>query len=397
MAAVILDTVLGVELRFLPEDRIDCRFVLVSHQKDQVDSNKEHQFRGNWVEVLQALPKQYPIALNITGKGLLNKNLPSLVGDDVEVLFHQAFPAVKQDDFYVQYGFGSTQALVSVMRKQMVDELLDKLSRAGLVVYSISFGAMVSSAIWPQLNSYGRELQFDGHFFKLNEQREFLSYGNSEVYQSEFPVKIGDTPINQQLILAYAAGFQLLFHEHLLPVRADVYSVNAAFDKFIANSHLIKKAKYFLFFLFTALLGSFLLFAHYSEKNADLLASLGARTAGVDQEALLQKKVLENEALLARLNWNGGYNLGFLLSELGDSLPLELILTEVSVNEANSDQQILENTPLIKVSGIGTDPIRVNNWIFELKKKPWVKTITLLKFQQDNSQSQNQFTLNITY
>lgn len=397
MTGVALNMVLGLELRFLPDNKIDCRFALVLRQKDQLHIKQVQQMEGNLVEVLQVLPKTYPIALCLSGKGLLNKNLPSLSETDVEGLFHQAFPSVKQDDFYVQYGFGSTQALVSVMRKQMVDELLDKLSRAGLVVYGVSLGAMVSSAIWSQLNSYGQELQFDGHFFRLSEDRELLSYESGEIYQSEFPVKVDDAPIDQRMILAYAAAFQLLFYEHLIPLRANVGAVNTAFDTLMANSHLMKKAKYFLFALFTALLLSFLLFTHYSEKNTALLASLGARTAGVDQEALLKQSVLENENLLERLNWNGGYNLGFLLNELGASLPMQLMLTEVSVNEVKGDQEKIENTPLIKVLGTSTDPIRVNNWIFELKKRPWVKAVTLLKFQEDSEQEEYQFTLNISY
>jgi len=397
MSKGTLDRVLGVELKFLKDNRISCRFSLVMRQGDLVDIVQEKQLEGTLVEVLQVLPKQHPIALNITGKGLLNKKLPILDDSNVDALFHQAFPGVDRNDFHIQKVFGANNGLISIIRKQIVDELLGKMLRAGLVIYSFSLGAMVSSVIWPQLNSYGQELKFDGHFFKLDENREFLSYENGQAYQSQFPVKVGETPIDQQLILAYASAFQLLLHDRLLQVRADVAVVNVAFDNFIFNSHLQKKTKYFIFSLFGMLLLSFLLFSHYSEKNAQLMSSLGAKSADADQAAILQKNILDNETLLKRLNWNGGYHHGFLLTELGSSLPMQLRLNELSINDYKSDKEKPEHIPLIRILGSSNDPLRVNNWIFELKKKPWVKSVALLKFQEDRAQEQYQFTLNITY
>ena len=127
------------------------------------------------------------------------------------------------------------------------------------------------------------------------------------------------------------------------------------------------------------------------------MSSLGAKSADADQAAILQKNILDNETLLKRLNWNGGYNHGFLLTELGSSLPMQLRLNELSINDYKSDKEKPEHIPLIRILGSSNDPLRVNNWIFELKKKPWVKSVALLKFQEDRAQEQYQFTLNITY
>lgn len=397
MLVAALNSILGVELKFLEDQRMSCRFALVSRQGNKVDIEQVKQLDGNLVEVLQGLPKKYPMALSLTGKGLLHKNVQIVGNGGAKALFEQAFPAVDRQEFYVQEFVGETNALVSIIRKQLVDELLERMRRAGLTILSLSLGAMASSAIWSQLNSYGQEIQFDGHFFRLDENKDFIAYQHDAVFQSQFPLKVGEMPLDQQQVVAYGSAFQLLLYHQLLLVRADVEQVNADLDNHISNHSLKKKAVYFVCSLFVTLLLSFLLFAYYNDRNTQLLSSQGARTADADQIGLMQKSILERETILKRLNWNGGYNYGFLLNEIGASLPTQLQLTELSCNDYKSDKEQQERIPQIRILGTSSDPVRVNNWIFELKKKQWIKSVTLIRYQEDMQGGQYQFTLMITY
>jgi len=392
-----LDKVLGVELKFLEENLISCRFLLVSRQGNKVDFEKGRQMVGNLVEVLDSLPKKYPVALSLTGKGVLNKHVEVDAGDGNKALFGYAFAAVEQKDFYVQEFLDGQRGLVSIIRRQFVEELLERMERCGLKVYSLSLGAMPTVHIWAQLKNDASVVGFDGHVFSLNNAGRFLSYQMGEVSGSDLEFKEGGLTIAQQQVLAYASAFQLLLHDRLEVVNTDVDSVNLRFANFLSLSALRKKGLYFLVSLFVCLIVSFVLFWNYNAENERLLNLQGERTAGEDQRATLQQGVLESEMGLKQLNWNGGYNYGFLLNEVGSTVPMQIRLKEIGINAYRSEKEKSERLPLIWVSGTSSDALRVNNWIFELKKKAWVKSVILISYQKDLQGGGNVFTLTISY
>lgn len=392
-----LNAVLGLELLLLGDQHYEARSSLLKKKGNTIDVEGRKTLRGTLVQVLDALPKNFPLSIVFSGKGILYKVVDA--GPEVQQaqLAVSAFPGVQLKDFYKQVLEGDKNAVIHLLRKTTMDPLLETFSQAGFKVFACSLGASVTSQIWTLLNLYDTSLSFDGHQFTLSENKTFLSYRYLQDEKSKFPLKIAEQAIEEIYLLCYAAAFQLILHDKLTLILADVNYVNVDFLDFSQNARLKKKAFIFLAALFVSLLASFLIFSHYNVENADLAGKAGAQAASAGQVDLLKKSIAEDEALLDKMNWHGGYNYGFILNEIARTCPAALSLTEVSVNGIGKSGAESEVKPEIKVSGITENLSAVNNWLFMLKEKKWVKSVKLLGFNQDTESEDYRFNLLIAY
>ncbi|WP_461788827.1 hypothetical protein [Pedobacter sp.] len=377
-----LSTVLGVELHYAGDGEYSLRYLKLKRISNELEVVGKKIARGPLVTVLGHLPKSLPVALVLSGKGVIHKTLPLTQERTAAALhFREAFPAIDPKDFYVQQ-FEQYQAVcLSISRKNTVDELLAKLIKVGLSIYSISFGAIPTVLIWPLLNSYGDELLFDGHKFLL-EQKQFRSYQIEKDAKSPYPIKVASEVVEEEFLVCYASAFQLLLHERLEMIVAQVPYVEETFVEFIDQSAWKKRSFYFLAILFAALMISFLTFNHFNTANERLFKEVGAQTSSKEQKELLQQDIIKQEQLLKLLNWNGGYNYGYLVNELGSSMPRALALTGMVIGYGQVDEAKPQEIPYVKVSGTTDNLTAVNNWVFLLKDKKWVKGAKLLSFQE---------------
>lgn len=397
MGVSALKLVLGVELIIVDENHFSCRFCLVARKDDSLTITHTKLIEGNLPAVIAAIPKKQAIALSLSGKGIIHKNVENVNELDENQLFHQAFPSIEAKDFYVQYLNEGQNAVISVIRKGTVDELLDKLKRAGLNIYMLSLGGLAITQIWPQLNVYDTTVLIDHHSFDLDHNKQLLKYSYGKVRQSKFELKVGQEVIPDEHIVGYATAFQLILHDRLSTVKIKEISINDDWGAYITNEKLKQRSLIFLCALFGLLLLNFLLFSHYNQENAKLSEQLGTQTANSDQMETMKRNVATNERLLKQLNWNAGYNYGFVLNEIGESSPKQLQFLALTMNEYKTEQEKLERSPQINIIGSTANLTAVNNWVFVLKEKSWVKSVRLLKYQEDQETGIYQFNLMITY
>ncbi|MBB2145776.1 hypothetical protein GM921_09780 [Pedobacter sp. LMG 31464] len=391
-----LGRVLGVELNRLEENQFSCRYCLLEREKENLNIELQKIVEGTLVEVLASLPKNHPIALTLTGKGIIHKNVQLSGASESESLFQQTFAGIEPQDFYRQHFGQEEYFLISIIRKQVIDELLGKCKGAGLRVFALSLGGIVTAPIWSQLNCYGRELQFDGHVFDTSTEGQFKSYRMGANVKARFLLKLEQEPIVEEHVLAYASAFQLILHEKLSLIVADVDSVHQEFSAFLENASLKKKVLLFLGVLFGLLLISFLVFGYYNQQNVILNGQVGEQVTSADQIDLLQKSNAEQIALLGELHWNGGFNYGFLMDEIGEELPRQVQLTAIDM-KIKPEQEKLTAVPTLDIKGKTTNLTAVNNWIFVLKDKPWIKSVRLIKYQEDQESEAFQFNIQLTY
>ncbi len=397
MELLNLNLVLGVELVMLANNQLSCNYCLLSKKQHTLNIQSTKSITGNLSQVLDAIPKQQPIALVLSGKGIIHKNLQVATGLAENQIFQQAFPSVEPSEFYSQQFNQGPNFTLSLIRKQVVDELLDKCQRAGLSIYSLSLGGLVSSHIWAQLNCYDQTLQLDTHAFTLNEEKQLLNYTYGIAVVPAFPIKVVQQPIPATNIIAYAAAFQLILHEQLTVIMAHVPAVHNGFASLMADHKLKQRGLVFLGVIFVLLLISFSLFSYYNQENAQLAGVVGSQTANSTQLEVMKTNIANNEALLKQLNWNGGYNYGFLVNEIGRSMPKQLQLQALQINVYQTEQEQKDRLAKIKLIGTTTNLTAVNNWIYVLKEKPWVKSVQLLKYQESPETADYLFNLLIIY
>lgn len=392
-----LSKVLGIELRHDSDNEYRLSYVVLERKGNELQITSRKTLNGNLSKVLEILPRFLPISMVFSGKGVIHKNISvTAEGANAAGLFREAFPSIEPNDFFVQSYLDESQSCLSIVRKEIVEGLLENFKRAGLDVYQFSLGGLAVLNVLPQLNMYGDQVQFDGHQLSLL-NKNFVSYNYRSDIVSVFPIKVGEEPLNEDVLLAYSAAFQLILHEKISPVIAQVELVNLRFDYFLKSSQWKKTATFFLFGLFVLLLLSFMLYSHYNQINEKLLREVGAQTASEEQMELLRQNIARQEKLLKQLNWNGGYNYGFLVYEVGSTIPSSLTLLSVTMNDFRTEQEKNERLSNIRIKGSTANLTSVNNWIFLLREKPWVKSAKLLKFQEVQDSERYQFEIIITY
>jgi len=392
-----LEQILAIELALLQNETYRCTYAVITRKSDRIDAAEHHTVEGTLVKVLERLPRKFPVALALSGKGIIHKQIKGS-GTENKDLFRTALPSVERKDFYVQEASSNDLVWISIIRQTLADDMVLKLQTAGLQVYALSLGALPVISIWELLSVPGAGFTANGHQFDVDERSAIAGYRYAEGTEDAGNLKLGDTKLKPALLLPYALAFQLFLHDKLSVIKADHTQVDHRFKDFLEQSKLKKTAGIFIFALLGLLLISFFALTHYNAENAKLNEQVGALTATADQSDLLKKEITEQKILLNKLGWNGGYSYAFLLNEIGSSKPRALTLNEVIFDqvkeEANDAKDLLAS---IKIAGETSNLSAVNNWIFLLKEKKWAKEVRLLRYQQDTESESFAFNLLIQY
>ena len=388
------EKVLGIELIFNGEQEFKCYYCLLRRTDNEIMLEERSVIAGNLVQILKDLPKGYPTALNLSGKGVVFKNLGKELSADADRAFAGVFPGISSADFYKQFLTGNSNSLIHIIRRSIADSVLGTFSASGLRVYALTLGASVTSVIWDLISADQNRFIFSGHFFELDEHRDLLSCNSDLSIRSEVPVKIGKQELNEDYVVGYAAAFQLLLNERVALLVADHTGINEKLEQVNEFAGLKKKAFLFLTILFVALLLSFLTFSFFNDQNAGLSGKAGAQAASVGQLQLLHEGITQDRKLLEALNWNKGYNYGFMLNELTSICPNDLALTTIALNEASKAEKGTVGS-CIMLSGVSGNLSAVNNYMFVLRDRKWIAGVKLISYKQENVSAEYIFSLQI--
>jgi len=239
-----------------------CR-VLVNANKLTIDNKR------TGLASPEQLPAKSIVALNLSGKGVLQKQIEK-TEEITQHNFGSILPNAQIDDFYVQHFISGDYSFVSVIRKTEADRWIQQLRMQGLVPVMLSLGPFPVVQVLPQLNIYHQDIIFNGYAIQRNEQGEWLSCRYDPSASSPFPLKVESESLDEKLLIPYAAAFQVVLEGELEPVKADVASVDSAFINITADEKLKARGAVILGILFVLLLVNFLTFSWLNNDNARL-------------------------------------------------------------------------------------------------------------------------------
>ncbi|WP_428330282.1 hypothetical protein [Mucilaginibacter sp.] len=377
---------------------IACKVLI---QKQQLTFEKKIIGLSSLEELKAQLPAKTLIALNLSGKGILQKQVAKLetIGPQE---FSELLPNATLEDFYIQHLVSGKTSFVSIIRRTEADKWISRLKELGFVPLMLSLGPFPVNNILPQLNLYGNELVFDGHRVNRNEQQEWTSYTYEEEASAPFPIKAGLESLDEKLLTAYAAVFQLLLCTKLDPVIAEAPNLANALKATLEDKKLKVQGLFILGVFFILLLVNFLVFSGLNAANAKLdeQLSLSARSSSDLQQ--VQVNVQKKEALVKALGYEEGINKSSLIDQVASLLPEEISWQQAAIDpldlSGSRSQKVLvfaERT--IRINGSSDKIIPVNEWIARIKTKSWVKNVQLDSYTFNSELSTGQFSLTINY
>ncbi|WP_345954233.1 hypothetical protein [Mucilaginibacter sp. PAMB04168] len=369
-------------------------------QGNQLDISDKKAGLTTIEALIKALPEGAPVALNMSGKGVLIRQIP-VQQEGKPLDFGQVLPNAKEEDFYVQNWTSGSQQYVAVIRKSEADKWLALLAKVKPGVLMLSLGPFPVSQVQGQLNSYGEELIFDGHQVGRDAGGNWTAYHFDPVLTAVFPIKLENEKLDEKLILPYAAALGLVLAAEIPPIEATVAVLLATRDAVLRERKVTVWSIAGLGVLFILLLINFGLFSYYNGENGRLAMQAGQTAQNSAELEKLSAQIQRKEALLDSLGWEGGINQSIRVDRLARLLPPEVRWQELAVNpeeaSGGAEKPIHFQSRHVRVRGTSAQITPVNEWMGRVKILPWVKEVRLEQYNYNPERNSGDFTLIIQY
>ena len=391
----------GVSITISPAGQIIVNACAVSTAQNKLHFEKKVTGLQNIEELNKHFPEKTFIALNLSGKGVLQRTIEKTEQINTNN-FTKILPNAKLDDFYVQHFVSGDQSFVSVIRRAEADKWIEQMKNCGFIPLMLSLGPFPVQHIIPQLNVYGTEIVFDGHIIRLNGQAHWAACSYIAGTNAPFPIKVESESIDEHLLIAYATAFQLVLADQLELIAADVPPLQVAYrtqieeKKFKANGFLILSA------FFILLLINFLVFSWLNASNSKLTEQVSRTAQSTDDLQKINNQVQQKEVLLKNLGWEGNINKSALIDQVASLLPPEISWKEATIDPidlsgSRSQKSITFFNRKIRLTGNSEKIIPVNEWIARIKTRPWVKNVQLDNYAFNSELNTGQFIIVIDY
>ncbi|MBW4890140.1 hypothetical protein KXQ82_10455 [Mucilaginibacter sp. HMF5004] len=392
---------IGVGLVIASDGSMSLSLCQVSRSNSSLTLEKKIAGLNEINDLIKHIPSKSVISLNITGKGVLYKQIEKI--DPVTPSnFGQILPNANFEDFYIQNFVSGEYSFIAVMRKAEADKLLDQFRDVGLTPVMLSLGPFIVNHVLPQLNLYANEVAFDGHIIVQDGQKQWSKYTYGTAYTSSFPLKIENEPIDELLVLAYASAFQLMMAEQLDVISPDIETVNHGYNNAVSVKRVKSYGAVILVGLFILLLANFILFSYYQSENTGLAYQVSRSSQNVSQIKDAADRIKGKEQQLQYLGWDGGISKAQLTDQLAAEMPADITWKQVEINPIDVNSSRTQRTLIFKdrqitITGVSQKILPVNEWMARIKSKRWVKGVQLQNYSFNNELNTGQFIVNITY
>jgi hypothetical protein len=396
-----IERVAGVHLQIMPDGSTLIQVCSVFASGNELQIDKRIKDLTSIVQLKEHLPPKQAIALVISGKGVLQKQVEKIDSVD-QTVFGNILPNAKIADFYVQNFISGNTSFVSLIRKTEADRWIGELTGLEYQPLMLSLGPFVMDTIMPQLNIYEQEFIVNGYQISRNEQGSWTGASYEESATSAFSFKLASERVDEKLIIPYAAAFQLVLCNNIEIVSVGTDYLEAALEKKLSDQKVKVQGSLILIGLFSILLINFVFFSWLNSSNNALTVQVSRYNLSTSNQEELSQQIKQKEARLKQLGWDGGLNKSILIDQVASMLPPEITLKEIAVNPVDpvttrSQKTISFMDRKMRIVGVSEQIIAVNEWIARIKTRPWVKNVQLESYGFNNELNTGQFAINIEY
>ena len=393
--------VTGISIILDADGILEMNICSISVSQNKLNFEKKITGLINLEALKQNIPSKAIVALNLTGKGNLIKQI-----EKTEEINHNNFskilPNANISDFYVQNFISGEQSFVSVIRKSEADRWINQIIESGYVPLMLSLGPFPVQNIILQLNIYGNAIIFDGHSIVRNETTAWVNYHYDKTENAPFPIKAESEVLPEKLLIPYAVAFQLILQDKINLIIADVPELTNSFIKQVNDKKFKVQGFILLSVFFVLLLINFILFSSLNASNGKLTEQVSQTAQSTEDVQKVNEQVQQKEALLKILGYEGVINKSVLIDQIASLLPEEITWKEVAIdpidlNTSRIQKSVAFYSRKIRITGISDKIIPVNEWIARIKTRPWVKNVQLESYAINSELETGQFVIVIDY
>jgi hypothetical protein len=389
----------GVEIFISSTGEWLANAVEVAVEKEKLMKDKEHH-RTSIEELARKLPMENPVALSVSGKGILIKKITAeeFKGNYFELLFPNANP----NDFHISFNEMGESVWIYLIRKNILDEIVNKVRTLGFKLLYISIGPSAIENIIPflDLNSFS-VIRSNAYLIKLDNKGEFTRIENSELTDDagREEYNIGDQYIKAPIIGSFAVSLYLFSTN--ISERPD------ADRRIMEERENYRYAQYFkktgwaaLIFVLVVLLLNFTVYNHYFKLNQELQVSENLSKVRQIDEQKNQEKFNIESAFLQATGWDHRSKISFYADRIASLVPENTLLTNMQIFPMKEGSFQDENGTYFKmdtilVSGNCDDPENLAAFLSNLKNSTIVEFVGIKDYSYKKDKGKGYFNMEI--
>ena len=373
-----------VEIRLQGENTC-YRQIGLKLSKGTISITSTSEITENLEVVLTKIKSHSALILLVNGYGILHRSIPALSVSDQEIV-GQVLPNANAKDFIIQKIKNEDNLLVSIIRKNIIEEQIKLFKSLGQWPVAVSVGNFHIKNIISIIENTD-QIQTDLQLIHLNKEcniiNSFEKKHTPETYHLE-QLLIGDDKLPLSLVSAYSAAFSLLTG----------MSTDFEITKEIKEEHLwanfFNKGKLIAGgVLASLLLLNTLFFYNFKDKKADLQKTIFVYQDQFSQLDSMRNALSSQRLFLKNTRLNGFSKSSYYADQIGHSIPKGISLEELVIFPQKKQKTPIKKDKLvdfdfqkIKIKGKSDNSIKYNDWIINLKSLPWIAEVTHISYQE---------------
>jgi hypothetical protein len=390
------NTAAGIHLMIQDDGKWQMQVVVMEKRKNKLHLKGGYSEIATIEELLNFMHNDYPVILSVDGKGTIHRKVDD---QNQENPLFQVLPQAKPADFFTQTEFSEDRnVMVSLIRKSLINEILDAFAVKGFNIYSLMLGPFSLNALWQLINKRSDTFSIGQYEIQIhNCLIQDLSHTSKAMLKE---IAIGNEHISSELIIPYGNSISFfLANECSLSYSEDI-------TRSTREEFLYKKAfKYFSYalplLLFIILFINYILFNSYNTKFTRSDQQYQAGLELLDQLDSLTNELHSKETLIEQAGLTQETRFAYYADRIAASVPLKVKLINMEIDPLISELK-QEKAPdplksIIKINGTCSSGLNLDEWIHTLSSEEWIEQIEIVEYVQTEKSLPGQFTIQIEY
>jgi hypothetical protein len=355
-------------------------------RKAQKEVRLYQSFEVSSVQKLaKLLPKNQHIALVVNNEQVLTKAVETSQGDGLK-LIHKAFPNIIVSDFYFEIVQQGSTSFISICRKSYIDHLIEEYYNQKLWVISFTLGnTMLSSTMSymdvPKIYTSNAMILHDNEVItSMNpvESTEPHSYNINGLNTTNLFVVSLSAALNG-ILNTYCSSHN--FKEKNTNL-IDNYKQHRFFNLFLRAG---------LVFVLGLLVINFLFFNFYFARVQVLEEASQFNQSAKSKMVRLNASVSKSQKMAEDMLRGNHSKTTFYMNALVHSLPRSILLSKMDYQPLKKhikpDKPIELHQNTIIMSGKSNNSSEYSEWITDLERMDWIKSVEVLEYGDTKSAS----------
>lgn len=335
-------------------------------------------------DVAEHIDRRVPVALIVTGRGIINRMLNGQAGVSDESLIRQVLPNALAGDLLIsKYEVSDNALMVSVARRETVKKVADSLE--GISIVSVLVGPSVALTLVDLVGAIEPEWNCGNHSFRFQNGRvNEAAYVSRGAYAN---VSLGDETIPALNTVSFAGALQGLTFTSAIP--GEVPEFNQRRAEFIRMKRYGAAVKTSVLVALLVLLVNFFVFAHLRELKSALEADPRTNTEALLHFNELTERVEANKEFFAASGWSGTTSYAWMADQLAAQMPDDIVLTRMNVAPAetfNREDTLGFHPKSIVINGTCRESASLNAWLKILQQAQWVSSAVITAYTDGGGQ-----------